>query len=354
MTEWLFVPVYCFIGYKGWSPLAWSFQIAFLILGSMFQYFTVTSPAFEATLRPETSAGGLDEKTWQERTKGVTCPQFPWRTGSEDSAEVAELWRLKHVGPSAKNKIFEAMYKDDATELGYIPVGWLAGCNLNAWLIGKAPNFISIISTAVAVGIMHKEWDESVQRTWRLRWTEFDDHLARFAPLHDITGNVGDFVMPHVLTAVLLLAFVLHMSFMMLCLVEWDVKGVAECANLLLVDKMLTREKCGTLRPWFVGIKTVMLWAKVSLFGILYDKLQFGGEASVVLAIVLGFYGSAPLPKTLVQSLIAKECWQSVLLVGANAILVIIVLHFFGAFVCPSHDFSILHAGCTEMYHVNI
>lgn len=240
---------------------------------------------------------------------------------------------------------------------GGVPIVWLG---MKKWVfsfITAAPNYIHVLSTAVAVGASWRTWD-ALKDSFAARWSYV------IWPIGSVVAWAG---LPGILTALLVLCFALH-GFGV-AIGTYDVAGAdpviaAESANLLFLAKALMAKDCrakyGGLVRLFVApvVKVPMLWMKTSLFALSYDKMDDSSRKSMLLAILLAWYGFLPVVQghcayfalskgAPFSSQVINRTPAFLLLAG----LLICALHLGGIYHCESRDFSVMH-GCTNVSNI--
>lgn len=216
------------------------------------------------------------------------------------------------------------------------------------------PMFLHTVSSAVAIGEGQAVWESNLamQASFLERWSD--------VPL--LGGLVGHAGLPGTLTVILGLSFVFHGCALVgnqLGLVPEDaeVANSCEASNLLLMYKLFANRyafggvgEIPVIRlAIFPLIKMPMVWGKISLLSLTYDSLSFSGKASMVIAIFLGWYSFLPIFEAMRMMMKLDRALGSIPLVIVSLGFVIMISHFVGIFLCSeSHDFSLMHLGCTE------
>jgi hypothetical protein len=296
LLEFGFVPVFYLMGYHGMSKLSWISLAIFAVGGMSFQYFTVTSPRFQHAFRKEI--------------------EF------DDNVH--------------KNVYFAQQGQVAQTIMGF------QVRNLHIWLVSSVPCCINIMSTAFSFGTGERRWGADVQATWQRRWAAFGNGPA----------VIGDIYGPHVLQLSLVILFLMRAA----CLHADDGHTRADAANLLLIEKVLLRG--GELgesrhRHMFLTLKIVMLWMKVSMLAMLYDRLSNSEFLSMILAILLCFKALVPLTARALAVFRARDPCCMAVCCPIQLLIFIVALHFVGVYWCSSHDWALLHGGCTTFFSIN-
>lgn len=322
LVEWALVPVIYLMGYHGMSYLSLICQAIVAVIGMSFQYRTVTNPRLEEEFRKEIEYGTAIRLSCSEGHGRASCPNH------------GRAFEIKNVYYTQREQLVE-------TIMG-VPVRNLGICNLHVWLVTLAPSCVNILSTSFAAGVAEHEWDANMQATWKLRWEAFGTG----------PGEIADFSGPKLLQLALLFLFLLRAS----CLYADDGHTRADSANLLLIEKLLLRGgEAGErrYRYMFLAIKVVMLWLKVSMLAMLYNRLSNSELVSLTVGVLLTFQTIVPLvQRAFVAVRVRDRCCMAACL-PLQLVILLIALHFFGVFWCPSHDWSLVHGGCTRFFAIN-
>lgn len=267
-----------------------------------------------------------------------------------------------------------------------IPVGFL---RLRRWqfeLIALAPNYLHVISTVQAIAAVEHEWGPHAE--------PFRRHWETVPVIGKYIGEAG---LPRILEISVGLNLASHLAFVIISFrncergarsiaegssvhVAFDCENweafrcLAEGSNLLFLEHAVNKDGGVHVVRTLVApvVKMPMIWMKITLLGLLYGLgLDFMGMLSLLVAILLAFYGLMPVlpswvkmmhsifsPRSLARisipescrqkdySMLAINCCMGSVLVTFGVLFLIVIMHFVGIFICESHDLSVLH-GCT-------
>jgi len=245
----------------------------------------------------------------------------------------------------------------------------LLGMNVKSWGISKrfflavtlCPNYAHVHATSIFAGTALRHWTPELQDRFFRTW-EFVPVIGHF---------VGTSSMPHILLFLLGYSCVMHAAAMVLCYAiigrsDKDDRTrltvqYADAANLLFAGAVLLQPEKRSLARMLVGVfvKGAFIWAKTACLAMEYDSFSRAQVVQATVSIMLAWYAMAPLISFGVVAFdeLNKGCFCTLDKILVTVMLVVLITtvvkeggHFLGVFLCPSHDFSLLHCGCTEVH----